>query len=113
MGKMKKKVLKPEQCNVWANRLGHGNYMVDKLGREFQFVVYRSCPKFFKGEQVEYRYKCLLRSTTNKDSTTGNHQINLHKDILDDMGWEINDTLKLDIIKNGLKESIIISKEKK
>ena len=61
---------------------------------------------------MEYRYKCLLRSTTNKDSTTGSLQINLHKDILDDMGWEINDTLKLDIIKNGLKESIIVSKEK-
>jgi len=47
----------------------------------------------------------------NKDSATGNHQINLHKDIMDDMEWKINDTLKLDIIKNGLKESIIISKD--
>ena len=47
----------------------------------------------------------------NKDSATGNRLINLHKDIMDDMEWKINDTLKLDIIKNGLKESIIISKD--
>ena len=60
---------------------------------------------------MKYRYKCLLRSTMNKDSATGNHQINLHKDIMDNMEWKINDTLKLDIIKNGLKESIIISRE--
>ena len=60
---------------------------------------------------MKYRYKCLLRSTMNKDSATGNRLINLHKDIMDDMEWKINDTLKLDIIKNGLKESIIISKD--
>ena len=60
---------------------------------------------------MKYRYKCLLRSTMNKDSATGNRLINLHKDIMDDMEWKINDTLKLDIIKNGLKESIIISRE--
>ena len=62
---------------------------------------------------MKYKYKCLLRSTMNKDSATGNRLINLHKDIMDDMEWKINDTLKLDIIKNGLKESIIISKDEK
>ena len=58
------------------------------------------------------RYRAFLRNTSNI-SATGRHMINLPQDIWKEIGWDINDDLKIDVIKSGMNRSISITKEKK
>jgi len=57
------------------------------------------------------RYKAFLRNTSNK-SATGRYMVNLHHDMWEKLGWEINDNLKIDVVKSGMNHSISITKEK-
>ena len=57
------------------------------------------------------RYKAFVRGTSNK-SSTGRHMINMHHELMEEMGWEVNDHLQIDVIKNGMHRSINITKEK-
>ena len=56
------------------------------------------------------RYKAFLRSTSNK-SATDRHMINLPKGILEEMDWNVNDNLQIDLIRIGMHRSINITKE--
>ena len=56
------------------------------------------------------RYRAFLRATSNVNRT-GQKQINLPAEVLKEMEWEINDSLKVDIIKTGMNHSIIITRE--
>ena len=58
------------------------------------------------------RYRASLRNTSNI-SATGRHMINLPQDVWKEIGWDINDDLKIDVIKSGMNHSISITKEKK
>ena len=60
---------------------------------------------------MKNRYKCFLRSTSNTDSKTGQIQIALPPKIWKRMGWKLNDNLTLDIIKNGMVNSITLTKD--
>lgn len=60
---------------------------------------------------MEGRHKAFLRNTSNK-SATGRHMINLPQDVWEKLGWEINDNLQIDILKNGMSHSVSITKEK-
>ena len=57
------------------------------------------------------RHKAFLRGTSNK-SVTGRYMINMHHDLMKEMGWEINENLQIDMIKSGMHHSINITKEK-
>ena len=57
------------------------------------------------------RHKAFLRNASNK-SATGRHMINLPHDVWEKLGWEINDNLQIDVLKNGMSHSINITKEK-
>ena len=61
------------------------------------------------------RTRCFLRSSSNTRGTNGyvEHQINLPPDIWKGMGWELNDTLKVDVIKDGINISLQITKEER
>ena len=59
---------------------------------------------------MKNRYRCFLRSTSNK-SATGRYMINLPDEILEEMGWGINEHLLIDIIKNGMNQNITITAE--
>ena len=59
---------------------------------------------------MENRYRCFLRSTSNK-SATGKYMINLPDEIMKEMGWKINEHLLIDIIKSGMSRNIIITVE--
>ena len=56
------------------------------------------------------RHKAFLRGTSNK-SATGRYMINIHNDLMKEMGWKINENLQIDIIKSGMNRSINITKE--
>ena len=56
------------------------------------------------------RHKAFLRNTSNI-SATGRHMINLPQDVWKEIGWDINDDLKIDVIKSGMHHSISIAKE--
>jgi hypothetical protein len=58
------------------------------------------------------RYKAFVRGTSNK-SPTGRYMINLPKEVMEDMGWEVNEHLQIDIIKYGMYHSVSITKEVK
>ena len=60
---------------------------------------------------MKNRYRALLRSTSNVDSTTGQRQVALPPKIWKKMGWKINENLQIDTIKTGMSHSIIITKE--
>tara|TARA_R110000824_G_scaffold77651_1_gene196309 strand:+ start:348 stop:533 length:186 start_codon:yes stop_codon:yes gene_type:complete len=57
------------------------------------------------------RYKAFLRGTSNK-SATGRYMVNIHHDLMEEMGWKVNDNLQIDVIKNGMQRSVNIIKEK-
>ena len=63
------------------------------------------------------RHKAFLRSTsltTSEDCFPPykvRYLINLPKDVMKEIGWEINDNLQIDVIKNGMSHSISIIKE--
>lgn len=57
------------------------------------------------------RYRVFLRSTSDVNSTTGQGQIGIPPKIWKSMGWKINENLQVDLIKNGMNHSIIITKE--
>jgi len=63
---------------------------------------------------MEGRYKVFLKQAymgkTNK-AWSGRYLINLPKEVMEDMEWEVNDNLQIDIIKSGMHRSIIIIKE--
>ena len=59
---------------------------------------------------MKNRYRCFLRSTSNK-SATGRYMINLPDEMWKDMGWGINEHLLIDIIKSGMNRSITITAE--
>ena len=59
---------------------------------------------------MKNRYRCFLRSTSNK-SATGRYMINLPDEIRKEMGWEINEHLIIDVIKNGMNRNITITVE--
>ena len=59
---------------------------------------------------MKFGYKAFLRNTSNI-SATGRHMINIPKDVWEEAGWKINDNLKIDVIKSGMKNSISITKE--
>ena len=61
---------------------------------------------------MKNRYRCFLRSTSNK-SATGRYMINLPNEIWEEMGWGINEHLIIDIIKNGINRNLIITVEGK
>ena len=68
-------------------------------------------PFLIKGERImEGRHKAFLRTTSNK-SATGRYMINIHHDLMKEMGWEVDDNLQLDIIKSGMQRSVSITKE--
>ena len=56
------------------------------------------------------RHKAFVRGTSNK-SSTGRYMINLHHELMKEMGWEVNEHLQIDIIKHGMQRSINITKE--
>ena len=56
------------------------------------------------------RYRAFLRATSNVNRA-GQKQINLPTEVLKEMEWGINDSLKVDIIKSGMHHSISIAKE--
>ena len=56
------------------------------------------------------RFRGLLRSNSGKD-TNGKDVINIPMVIIKEMEWNINDSLKIDIIKSGIDRSLIIAKE--
>ena len=66
---------------------------------------------------MKFRYRAFLRNTSNilykaiNESGTGRLMINLPKDVWEEAGWKINDNLKIDVIKSGMKNSISITKE--
>ena len=60
---------------------------------------------------MKNRYRGFLRSTSNTNSTTGQKQIALPPKIWKQLGWKLNENLKIDIIKNGIEKNIIISKD--
>ena len=60
---------------------------------------------------MKNRYKCFLRSTSNTDSKTGQIQIALPPKIWKRMGWKLNENLTLDVIKNGMVQSITLTKD--
>lgn len=57
------------------------------------------------------RYRVFLRSTSNVNTTTGQRQIGLPPKVYKQMGWKLNEHLKIDIIKMGINQSLIITKE--
>ena len=59
---------------------------------------------------MKFRYRAFLKSTSNIRAT-GRLMINLPKDVWEEAGWKINDNLKIDVIKSGMKNSISITKE--
>ena len=59
------------------------------------------------------RTRCFLRSTSNTDSKTGQKQIGLPSKIWKKMGWNLNENLQIDTIKNGMEQGIYITKEEK
>ena len=58
------------------------------------------------------RHRAILRSTT-ATTMSGANVINLPQQICKELGWGINDLLKLDIIKSGIDISIMLSKDTK
>ena len=38
--------------------------------------------------------------------------INIHHELMEEMGWEVNEHLQIDIIKHGMQRSINITKDK-
>ena len=58
------------------------------------------------------RHRAFLRGTSNK-SVTGRYMINMHHDLMKEMGWEVNENLQIDLIKSGMRQSIHITKEEK
>tara|TARA_R110002167_G_scaffold22374_5_gene80218 strand:+ start:705 stop:914 length:210 start_codon:yes stop_codon:yes gene_type:complete len=59
---------------------------------------------------MKNRHKVLLRSTE-AQTVSGESVINLPQKICKELGWGINDLLKLDVIKSGIDVSILLSKE--
>ena len=59
---------------------------------------------------MKNRYRCFLRSTSNK-SATGRYMINLSDEIMKEIGWKINENLTIDIIKSGMNHLITIRKD--
>ena len=57
------------------------------------------------------RTKCFLRSTSNTDSKTGQKQIGLPPKVWKKMGWNLNENLQIDTIKNGMNQCLYITKE--
>jgi len=57
------------------------------------------------------RHKAFVRGTSNK-SATGRYMINMHHELMKEMGWEVNEHLQIDIIKHGMQRSVNITKEK-
>jgi len=60
---------------------------------------------------MKNRYRCFLRSTSNK-SATGRYMINLPDEIMKEIGWKINEHLTIDIVKSGMSRNITITVEK-
>ena len=57
------------------------------------------------------RHKAFLRSTSNINAT-GRHMVSLPQRVWKEVEWEVNDSLQIDVIKNGMNNNIIITKEK-
>ena len=57
------------------------------------------------------RTRCFLRSTSNVDSKTGQKQIGLPPKVWKKMGWNLNENLQIDTIKNGMNQGIYITRE--
>ena len=57
------------------------------------------------------RYRAFLRSTSNVNTTTGQMQIGLPPKVYKQMEWKLDEHLKIDIIKMGINQSLIITKE--
>ena len=57
------------------------------------------------------RHRAFLRNTSNV-SATGRHMINLPQRVWEEVEWEVNDNLQIDVIKSGMNRNIIITKEK-
>ena len=55
-------------------------------------------------------YRCMLRSTNNTLNRGGDtiYQINLPPEIWKKIDWKLNDILKVDIVKSGMKHSLHI-----
>ena len=66
---------------------------------------------------MEGRHKAFLRSTSLTSSEDCfppykvRYLVNLPRDVMEEMGWKINDNLQLDIIKSGMQRSVSITKE--
>ena len=61
---------------------------------------------------MENRYKAFLRNTAGKNES-GRQMVNLPQNVWEEMGWQMNDNLQIDIIKVGLTPYISITKEQK
>ena len=59
------------------------------------------------------RTRCFLRSTSNIDSKTDQKQIGLPPKVWKEMGWNLNENLQIDTIKNGMDQGLYITKEEK
>ena len=60
-----------------------------------------------------FRRRCFLRGTSNviKDVDRSRYQLNLPHVLIEKMGWEVNDKLKVDVNKHGLEFTLKIIKE--
>ena len=56
------------------------------------------------------KYKAFLRNVSGTDDSN-RHMIKLPQDVWKELGWEINENLRIDIIKVGLSPHISIAKE--
>ena len=59
---------------------------------------------------MKNRHRVFLRNTAGINES-GRQMVSLPQNIWEEMGWEINENLQIDLIKNGMHRSIIIAKE--
>ena len=60
---------------------------------------------------MENRHKVFLRNTAGKNES-GRQMVSLPQNVWEEMGWQMNDNLQIDVIKNGMNHSISITREK-
>lgn len=59
-----------------------------------------------------YKYRCFVRSTSNKVTKKDMYQISLPPHVWKKMKWKINENVKLYLIRDEETNHIIIKKEK-
>ena len=59
-----------------------------------------------------FRRRCFLRGTSNMMGKVNNPrlQLNLHHELIEKIGWKVNDNLKVDVSKHGSEFTLKIVK---